>query len=67
MKIWLRWTYNLKDQFVDNSKDTNIFYCGVYNQSCKTKLLYEVLDKLDDTVLGFDTDSCWYIEKEKWS
>ena len=26
-------------------------------------MLYKVLDKLGDQVLGFDTDSAWYIEK----
>ena len=56
-------TYNLKDQFVDNSKDTNIFIAA-FTTSHARLMLYEVLDKLDDTVLGFDTDSCWYIEKE---
>ena len=26
-------------------------------------MLYNVLDKLDDQVLGFDTDSVWYVDK----
>ena len=26
-------------------------------------MLYEVLDKLGDQVLGYDTDSVWYIER----
>ena len=56
-------TYNLKDQFVDNSKDSNIFIAA-FTTSHARMMLYEVLDKLGDTVLGFDTDSCWYIEKE---
>ena len=56
-------TYNLKEQFVDNSKDSNIFIAA-FTTSHARMMLYEVLDKLGDTVLGFDTDSCWYIEKE---
>ena len=56
-------TYNLKEQFVDNSKDSNIFIAA-FTTSHARMMLYEVLDKLGDSVLGFDTDSCWYIEKE---
>ena len=26
-------------------------------------MLYGVLDKLGDQVLGYDTDSCWYIDR----
>ena len=56
-------TYNLKDRFVDNSKDTNIFIAA-FTTSHARLMLCSVLDKLDDNVLGFDTDSCWYIERE---
>ena len=56
-------TYNMKDQFIDNSNDTNI-YIAAFTTSHARIMLYEILDKLDDNVLGFDTDSCWYIEKE---
>ena len=56
-------TFNLKEQFVDNSKNSNIFIAA-FTTSHARMMLYEVLDKLGDTVLGFDTDSCWYIEKE---
>ena len=52
-------TYNMKDQFIDNSNDTNI-YIAAFTTSHARIMLY----KLDDNVLGFDTDSCWYIEKE---
>ena len=56
-------TFDLKDQFVDNSKDTNIFIAA-FTTSHARMMLYGVLDKLGENVLGFDTDSCWYIEKE---
>ena len=59
----VKMTYNMKDQFIDNSKDTNIFIAA-FTTSHARIMLYEILDKLDDNVLGFDTDSCWYIEKE---
>ena len=55
-------TYNLKDQFVDNSNSTNIFVAS-FTTSHARMMLYEVLDKLDDQVLGFDTDSAWYIQR----
>lgn len=56
-------TYNLKDQFVDKSKDTNIFVAA-FTTSHARMMLYGVLDKLGDQVLGFDTDSAWYVERE---
>ena len=56
-------TYNMKDQFIDNSKDTNIFIAAFTTSHARMQL-YKILDKLGDKVLGFDTDSCWYIEKE---
>ena len=56
-------TYNLKGQFVDNSKDTNIFIAA-FTTSHARMMLYEVLDTLGDQVLGFDTDSAWYIERD---
>ena len=55
--------YNLKDHFVDNSNNTNIFIAA-FTTSHARMMLYGVLDKLGKNVLGFDTDSCWYIEKE---
>ena len=55
-------TYNLKDQFVDNSNSTNIFIAA-FTTSHARLMLYGVLDKLGDQVLGFDTDSAWYVDR----
>ncbi len=55
-------TYNLKDDFVDNSKDTNIFI-ACFTTSHARMMLYQVLDKLGDQVLGYDTDSAWYVDR----
>ena len=55
-------TYNLKDQFVDNSNSTNIVIAAFTTSHARLKL-YGILDKLDNQILGFDTDSAWYIEK----
>lgn len=52
-------TYTLKDQFVDNYNNTNI-YIAAFTTSHAREMLYEVLDKLGDRVLGYDTDSVWY-------
>ena len=49
-------TYDMKDMFVDNGEDTNIFIAG-FTTSHARIMLYEVLDKLGDHVLGYDTDS----------
>ena len=54
--------YNLKDQFVDNYNNTNIFVAA-FTTAHAREMLYRVLDKLDDQVLGYDTDSCWYIRR----
>ena len=55
-------TYDMKDMFIDNSKDTNIFIVA-FTTSHARMMLYELLDKLGDQVLGYDTDSVWYIER----
>ena len=55
-------TYNLKDQLVDNSNSTNI-YTASFATSHARMMLYDVIDKLGDQVLGFDTDSAWYIQR----
>ena len=55
-------TYNMKDQFVDNSNSTNIVIAA-FTTSHARMMLYGVLDKLGDQVLGFDTDSAWYIDR----
>lgn len=53
-------SYTYKDQFVDNSYNTNIFVaCFTTSGSW---LMYDKLDYLDKQVLYFDTDSMVYIE-----
>ena len=54
--------YNLKNQFVDNYNNTNIFVAA-FTTSHACEMLYGVLDKLGDQVLGYDTDSCWFVER----
>ena len=49
-------TYNFKDQFVDNSKNTNI-YIACFTTSHARLMLYNKLDYLKEKVLYFDTDS----------
>ena len=56
-------TYDLKDRFVDNSNATNICIAA-FTTSHVRMMLYNVLDKLGDQVLGFDTDSAWYVERD---
>ena len=58
----IQMSYNKKDDFVDNSKDTNIFV-ACFTTSHARMMLYNVLDKLGDQVLGYDTDSAWYIDR----
>ena len=53
--------YNLKDQFVDNSKNTNIFLT-CFTTSHARLMLYEKLDKLKDKVIYYDTDSIIYAD-----
>ena len=54
-------TYNFKDQFVDNSKNTNI-YIGCFTTSHARLMLYDKLDYLQKKVLYFDTDSIIYAD-----
>ena len=54
-------TYNFKDQFVDNSKNTNI-YIACFTASHARLMLYNKLDYLNDKVLYFDTDSIIYVD-----
>ena len=56
--------YNLKDQFVDNSNNTNIFI-ACFTTSHARLMLYDKLDYLDEKVLYFDTDSIIYIDDGK--
>ena len=54
-------TYNFKDQFVDNSKNTNI-YIGCFTTRHARLMLYDKLDYLQKKVLYFDTDSIIYAD-----
>ena len=57
-------TYNFKDQFVDNSNNTNIFI-ACFTTSHARLMLYDKLDYLKEKVLYFDTDSIIYIDDGK--
>ena len=54
-------TYNFKDQFVDNSKNTNI-YIACFMTSHTRLMLYDKLDYLNEKVLYFNTDSIIYVD-----
>ena len=54
-------TYNFKDQFVDNSKNTSI-YIACFTTSQARLMLYNKLDYLREKVLYFDTDSIIYVD-----
>ena len=54
-------TYNFKDQFVDNSKTTNV-YITCFTISHARLMLYTKLDYLNEKVLYFDTDSILYVD-----
>ena len=54
-------TYNLKDQFVDNSKNTDI-YIECFTTSHARLMLYNKLDYVKEKVLYFDTDSIIYVD-----
>ena len=54
-------TYNFKDQFVDNSKNTNV-YITCFTTSHARLMLYNKLDYLKEKVLYFDTDSIIYAD-----
>ena len=57
----IQMTYNFKDQFIDNSKNTNI-YITCFTTSHARLMLYNKLDYLNEKVLYFDTDSIIYID-----
>ena len=57
----VRMTYNLKDQFVDYSKNTNI-YIACCTTSHARLMLYDKLYYLQEKVLYFDTDSIIYVD-----
>ena len=54
--------YNLKNKFVDNHNNTNIFVAA-FTTAHAREMLYGVLDKVGDQVLGYDTDCCWYVDR----
>ena len=54
-------TYNFKNQFVDNSKNTNI-YIACFTTSHARLMLYNKLDYLKEKVLYFNTDSIIYVD-----
>ena len=53
--------YNFKDQFVDNSKNTNT-YIACLTTSHARLMLYNKLDYLKDKVLYFDMNSIIYAD-----
>ena len=54
-------TYNFKEQFVDNSNNTNI-YIACFTTSHARLMLYDKLDYLNEKVIYFDTDSIIYAD-----
>ena len=54
-------TYNFKDQFVDNSENTNV-YIECFTTSHARLMLYDKLDYINEKVLYFDTDSIIYAD-----
>ena len=54
-------TYNFKYQFVDNSKNTNV-YIACFTTSHARLMLYNKLDYLKEKVLYFDTNSIIYAD-----
>ena len=56
-------TWNRKNDFVENVFTNNIGVAA-YTTSWARLMLLDVLERVGDKVLGYDTDSCWYIEKE---
>ena len=57
----VKMTDNFKYQFVDNSKNTNI-YIACFTTSHARLMLYNKLDYLKEKVLYFDTDSIIYAD-----
>ena len=60
----IQMSYNFKDQFVDNSNNTNIFV-ACFTTSHARLMLYDKLDYLNEKVLYFDTDSIIYVDDGK--
>ncbi len=55
-------SYAMKDQFVDNNFNTNVFI-ACFTTSSARLMLYEKLDYLNEQVLYFETDSIVYIDR----
>ena len=54
-------TFDLKNEFIDNSNNTNIFI-ACFMTSHARLMLYDKLDDLNEKVIYFDTDSIIYID-----
>ena len=54
-------TYNLKDEFIDNSNNTNV-YIACFTTAHARLMLYDKLDYLGRQVIYFDTDSIIYVD-----
>ena len=54
-------TYKMKDKFEKNNFNTNVYIAAFTTSSARIRL-YEMLDKLGDKVLYYDTDSIVYID-----
>ena len=61
-KDMVQMSFNLKDKFVDNYNNRNIFVAALRTLHAR-EMLYQVLNKLGNPVLGYDTDSCWYVDR----
>ena len=60
-------SYTLGDNFVKPNLTTNSILASFVTAHARI-YLYSILEKLDDRVLYFDTDSCVYIEREgEWT
>ena len=62
-KDMVQMNYNLKNQFVYNNNNINI-PIAAFTTSYTREMLYGVLDMIGTGVLGYDTDSCWYVEND---
>ena len=62
-KDMVQMNYNLKNQFVYNNNNINI-PIAAFTTSYAREMLYGVLDMIGTGVLGYDTDSCWYVEND---
>jgi len=54
-------SYSLKDLFVENDHNTNVFIATFTTSNARLRL-YEMLDYLDEKVIYYDTDSIVYID-----